>query len=145
MSNLLAAIGLAQMEILNKRVDARRKNYAHYKEIFKNLKQLNFLDERTEESLKIHSNRWITTAVINKNNNGPDINQIIRLLDDKNIEIRPLWKPMNLQPILSKYQYYGTGLEEKIYNKGFCLPSGSSLSIVDKKRIHTNLSKILNI
>lgn len=145
MSNLLAAIGLAQMEILNKRVEARRRNYAHYKEIFKNLKQLNFLDERTEESLKIHSNRWITTAVINKNNNGPDINQIVRLLNDKNIEIRPLWKPMNLQPILSKYRYYGTGLEEKIYNKGFCLPSGSSLSIVDKKRIHTNLSKILNI
>ena len=82
--------------------------------------------------------------MINGNDDVPDINQIAGLLNDKNIEIRPLWKPMNLQPILSQYQYYGTGLEEKLYNKGFCLPSGSSLSILDKKKIHTNLSKILN-
>ncbi len=144
MSNLLAAVGLGQMKVLDERVKARRKNYTYYKNIFKNSKKLDFLDERTEGALKIRSNRWITTAVINGNDDVPDINQIARLLNDKNIEIRPLWKPMNLQPILSQYQYYGTGLEEKLYNKGFCLPSGSSLSILDKKKIHTNLSKILN-
>lgn len=144
MSNLLAAVGLGQMKVLDERVKARRKNFTYYKNIFKNLKKLNFLDERIEGSLKIHSNRWITTAVINENNDAPDISQMVKLLNDKNIEIRPLWKPMNLQPILSQYQYYGTGLEEKIYNKGFCLPSGSNLSILDKKKIHTNLLKILN-
>ena len=144
MSNLLAAVGLGQMKVLDERVKARRKNYIYYKNIFKNLKKLDFLDERIEGPLKIRSNRWITTAVINGNNDAPDISQMVKLLNDKNIEIRPLWKPMNLQPVLSQYQYYGTGLEEKIYNKGFCLPSGSNLSILDKKKIYTNLLKILN-
>lgn len=144
MSNLLAAIGLGQMKILDERVKARRKNYSYYKKIFKDLKKIKFLEERTKGLLKIQPNRWITTVLIKDNDEGIKINQIVKLLNDKNIEIRPLWKPMNLQPILSKYQYYGTGLEEKIYNKGFCLPSGSNLSIMDKKKIYTNLIKILD-
>ena len=144
MSNLLAAIGLGQMKILDERVKARRKNYSYYKKIFKDLKKIKFLEERAKGLLKIQSNRWITTVLIKDNDERIKINQIVKLLNEKNIEIRPLWKPMNLQPILSKYQYYGTGLEEKIYNKGFCLPSGSNLSIIDKKKIYTNLIKILD-
>ncbi len=145
MSNLLAAVGLGQMKVLDKRVKSRRKNYRFYKEIFKRFKELNFLDERNQGSRKIYSNRWITTVVIKEINNIPNINKIVKLLNSDNIEIRPLWKPMNLQPILKQYKYYGSGLEEKIYNKGFCLPSGSNLSKRDKNKIFTKLSKILNI
>ena len=73
------------------------------------------------------------------------INKIVKLINKQNIEIRPLWKPMNLQPILKKYKYFGTGIEEKLFNTGFCLPSGSNLTLVDKKRIYNNLSKILKL
>ena len=61
-----------------------------------------------------------------------------------NIEIRPLWKPMNLQPILKKYKYYGNGIEVKLFEKGFCLPSGSNLSNDEKYKIYKKFSKILN-
>tara|TARA_B110000977_G_C11086478_1_gene494893 strand:- start:1680 stop:2819 length:1140 start_codon:yes stop_codon:yes gene_type:complete len=145
MSNLLAAVGLGQIEVIDDRVKARRKNYEYYKKIFKNLKKIDFLNEIVEGPLKIYSNRWITTVVLNENNKAQNINKIVKLLNQENIEARPLWKPMNLQPVLSQYKYYGTGLEEKLYNKGFCLPSGSNLSIADKKRIHKKLSNILNI
>ena len=83
--------------------------------------------------------------LINENKNFTKINEVVSLLNQKKIEIRPLWKPMNLQPVFKKYKYYGSGLEEKIYNKGFCLPSGSNLSIGDKRKIYTNLISILNI
>ena len=69
---------------------------------------------------------------------------IIKYLNRNNIEIRPLWKPMNLQPILKHYRYFGEGIEQEIFNKGFCLPSGSNLSNLDKKKIHSKFSKILN-
>ena len=145
MSNLLAAVGLGQMEVVDDRVKARRKNYEYYKKIFKNQIKLNFLNEKAKGPIKIYSNRWITTVVLNENKTALKINKIVKLLNQENIETRPLWKPMNLQPVLSHYKYYGTGLEEKLFNKGFCLPSGSNLSIADKKRIHEKLSKILNI
>ena len=143
MSNLLAAIGLGQIEVLNDRVWARRKNYEYYKKIFKSEK-LSFLDERVDNTKKVYSNRWITTILVNSNNRL-NMNKIIKYLNKNNIEIRPLWKPMNLQPILKHYKYFGDGIEEEIFNKGFCLPSGSNLSNLDKKKIHSKFSKILNI
>jgi dTDP-4-amino-4,6-dideoxygalactose transaminase len=142
MSNLLAAIGLAQMEVLNERIKLRRKNFQNYERLFKKNKNLNFQRERIENKNKIFSNRWLTTVTIN--NKESSINQIVKFLDKENIEIRPLWKPMNLQPILKKFKYFGESLEEKLYSRGFCLPSGSNLSMSDKRNIYKKLSKILN-
>ena len=145
MSNLLAAIGLAQMEVLDDRIKARRQNYIYYKKIFKKHNNLTFLPERIDNRNKIFSNRWITTLVVNKNNGTLNVNKIARSLNKINIEIRPLWKPMNLQPILRKYKYYGTGIEEEIFDKGFCLPSGSNLSNENKKTIYKKFSRIVKI
>ena len=142
MSNLLAAIGLAQMEVLNERIKLRRKNFQNYEKLFKKNKNLNFQRERIENKNKIFSNRWLTTVTIN--NKESSINEIVKFLDKENIEIRPLWKPMNLQPILKKFKYFGESLEEKLYSRGFCLPSGSNLSMSDKRNIFKKLSKILN-
>ena len=142
MSNLLAAIGLAQMEVLNERIKLRRKNFQNYEKLFKKNKNLNFQRERIENKNKIFSNRWLTTVTIN--NKESSINEIVKFLDKENIEIRPLWKPMNLQPILKKFKYFGESLEEKLYSRGFCLPSGSNLSMSDKRNIYKKLSKILN-
>ena len=144
MSNLLAAIGLAQLEVLDKRVRARRNNYIYYRKIFKRNNVFNFLNERIESSNKIFSNRWITTLVVNKDNEPINVNKIVRSFNKMNIEIRPLWKPMNLQPILKKYKYYGNGIEVKLFEKGFCLPSGSNLSNDEKYKIYKKFSKILN-
>ena len=138
MSNLLAANGLAQLEVLDKRVRARRNNYIYYRKIFKRNNVFNFLNERIESSNKIFSNRWITTLVVNKDNEPINVNKIVRSFNKMNIEIRPLWKPMNLQPILKKYKNYSNGIEMKLFEKGFCLPSGSNLSNDEKYKIYKN-------
>lgn len=143
MSNVLAAIGLGQMKVLNTRIKTRRKNYNFYKNFFENLKKLNFLEERIERGKKVYSNRWLTTVLINDKN--IKVEEVIKSLNKVNIEARPLWKPMNLQPILKKFKYFGTNLEKKLFDRGLCLPSGSRLTYSQKKRICEKLKNILNL
>lgn len=131
MSNICAGVGLGQMKILDKNVDSRRKINSFYKEIFRDIEGVDVFESINENYF---SSYWLSTILVEpyKNRNK----ESLRLaLENANIESRPLWKPMHLQPIFEKHPYYGNKIAENLFEKGLCLPSGSNLSIEDKKRI----------
>lgn len=122
MSNIVAGIGRGQLEVLDDRVEARRKNYDFYKNELNNIKEIEFVDEPKG----FYSNRWLTTILTP----NYKIREEIRLtLEKENIEARPLWKPMHLQPIFKDYKAYVNGVSEDLFNRGLCLPSGSNLTL----------------
>ncbi|MFT0714924.1 DegT/DnrJ/EryC1/StrS family aminotransferase [Flagellimonas lutimaris] len=128
MSNVLAGIGRGQMEVLIDRVEARRSNFEFYKEHLSNLPEITFINE-PEGS---YSNRWLTCVLTP----SFDIRERIRIaLENENIESRPLWKPMHLQPVFEKNVSFVNGVSEDLFARGLCLPSGSSLEIGDLERI----------
>lgn len=131
MSNICAGVGLGQMKILHKNVDSRIKINSFYKEIFRDIEGVDVFESINESYF---SNYWLSTILIEHYKNRSK--ESLRLaLEKANIESRPLWKPMHLQPIFEKYPYYGSKIAETLFEKGLCLPSGSNLSIEDKKRI----------
>lgn len=139
MSNVLAGIGRGQMEVLAQRVEERRANYAFYKQELGELPGFEFVDELEG----IYSNRWLSTVLIHPNQAGFTREDIRKALLNKNIETRPLWKPMHLQPIFSNYDYYGTTVAEDLFTIGLCLPSGSNLTHADKERVVEAIKKVV--
>jgi len=132
MSNILAGIGRGQLEVLNDRIKARRANYNYYKAELSHLKNITFVDE----PLGFFSNRWLTTILTN----SYKTREKIRLaLEKENIEARPLWKPMHLQPIFLNYPAYINGTSEDLFERGLCLPSGSNLSKNDLDSVINNI------
>ena len=138
MSNVCAAIGLGQLEVLETRVVKRRYIHDFYKNKLSNIESIKFLNDIDG----FYSNRWLTTIVLDENSK---INsEKIRLeLQKNNIESRPLWKPMHLQPIFSTYQALTNGVSEDLFNRGLCLPSGSNMSDQDLNRV-VNIIKNLH-
>jgi dTDP-4-amino-4,6-dideoxygalactose transaminase len=125
MSNICAGIGRGQMEVLPERIEQRRANFSFYQNELKDIDGISFV----AEPLGFYSNRWLTTILVNPNQTGGVTREDIRLaLEKENIESRPLWKPMHLQPIFEKYPYYGDNVAESLFNNGLCLPSGSNLT-----------------
>lgn len=132
MSNVCAAIGRGQMTVLNDRVAARRSNHAFYAQHLSDLPGLSFLPEPEA----CFSNRWLTCVLIDPERSGGVTRETVRLaLDAQNIESRPLWKPMHMQPIFADAPFYGDGTSERLFNHGLCLPSGSNLSTADLERV----------
>lgn len=131
MSNVVAGIGRGQMEVLNDRVKARRANFEFYKKHLGELPGLYFLPE-PENSF---SNRWLSTVLIDSAEFGEDAAAVRQRLEKLNIETRPLWKPMHLQPVFEKYPYYGESVAETLFETGLCLPSGSNLTEAALNRI----------
>lgn len=132
MSNIVAGIGRGQMEVLNNRVEARRKMHDFYISLFKDIKGINVFSEPTDE---YYSNHWLSAIIIDPEITGKTREELRMALLEENIESRPLWKPMHLQPVFSESPYYGTHVSEKLFENGLCLPSGSNLTEADKKRI----------
>lgn len=128
MSNIVAGIGRGQMEILDERVRARRANFEYYQSKLNNRTDIKLIDE-----LKgFYSNRWLSCILTD----SFEKRESIRLkLAEKNIESRPLWKPMHLQPVFEKYPKYTDGISETLFEKGLCLPSGSNLTTEDLNRV----------
>lgn len=127
MSNVLAGIGRGQMAVLDDRVNARRRNFEFYKENLSGIEAIEFLDEPS----KAFSNRWLTTILT------PDFKtrEAIRFaLESENIESRPLWKPMHMQPVFEGCSHMVDGTSEDLFDRGLCLPSGSNLSTNDLER-----------
>jgi dTDP-4-amino-4,6-dideoxygalactose transaminase len=121
MSNVVAGIGRGQMEVLSDRILQRRAHFNYYKEYLADLPYLSFLDEPKTH----YSNRWLTTILTP----SFEMREQIRLaLEAQNIESRPLWKPMHLQPVFANNIAYTNGVSEDLFNRGLCLPSGSNLS-----------------
>jgi UDP-N-acetylbacillosamine transaminase len=122
MSNIVAAIGRGQMEVLPKRVERRREIFALYKELLKDISEIKFMPEIAGS----RGNRWLTTLYMDtKLKTTP--NDIIKALEEQNIESRPLWKPMHTQPLFKDAGHIANGFSEMLFDRGLCLPSGSSM------------------
>ncbi len=133
MSNICAGIGRGQMEILDKHVSLRREMHNFYNTIFKNIEEVTLFSEFNED---YYSNCWLSSILFNDKENQNKNREDLRLFFEKeNIETRPLWKPMHLQPIFKNEPYYGGNISENLFKNGLCLPSGSNLSNQDRQRI----------
>ena len=130
MSNICAAIGLGQIEVLKERVDKRRYIFDFYKEKLSDIKEIKFVDDVPG----FYSNRWLTTILFKKDAAINRESMRLHLLKD-NIESRPLWKPMHLQPVFKKYQVFENGISEDLFDRGLCLPSGSNMNEEDLMRV----------
>jgi dTDP-4-amino-4,6-dideoxygalactose transaminase len=133
MSNISAGIGRGQMDVLAKHIELRRNMHEFYVDLFKDIDGVSVYKVPNEDYF---ANYWLTAILINPNETKGMTNETVRLLLlEENIESRPLWKPMHLQPMYSNYPYYGGSIAETLFNKGLCLPSGSNLSDEDRLRI----------
>lgn len=142
LSNISAGIGRGQMEILEKHVNLRRDMHRFYLDFFKDIKGVSVFDEPTSD---YHSNHWLSCITIEAGQLGKTTEDLRLELEKLNIETRPLWKPMHLQPVFEKFPYYGTTVAESLFNSGLCLPSGSNLTENDKKRIANAFQPFFNI
>ncbi|MFL9844937.1 DegT/DnrJ/EryC1/StrS family aminotransferase [Flavobacterium rhizosphaerae] len=140
MSNIAAAIGRGQMEVLDTYIAKRRKNHAAYADFFSATQQISVLEEY---SLDCYSNFWLTTITVNPSEDSIVPENIRVKLSSENIESRPLWKPMHLQPVFKDAEYVGGDVAEKLFNTGLCLPSGSGLTDTEKERIFSTLREFL--
>lgn len=140
MSNLSAGVGRGQMEVLADRVAARRSMHAFYSELFDNIKGITLLKESTVE---YYSNHWLSAVLIDSSLVGFNREDLRLALLDANIESRPLWKPMHLQPVFEDSPYYGDKVAERLFTNGLCLPSGSNLTDDDRHRIKIVIQKFL--
>ena len=129
------------MQVLDERIKQRRNNFDFYKKTLSTLNGFSFLDEPAG----YFSNRWLTTILIDpvKTKNKITREHIRLALEKENIECRPLWKPMHLQPVFSDAIYFGKNVAEELFNTGLCLPSGSNLSQKDVERVVENIKKLV--
>lgn len=140
LSNVCAGIGRGQMEVINDRVALRRKNHEFYKEIFTSFVGVNFF---SEPSLDFFSNHWLNAVIIDPNKTNGFRSEDLRCeFQKENIESRPLWKPMHMQPLFNKAEYFGAIIAEKLFKFGLCLPSGSNMSNKDRERISEVIYKV---
>lgn len=136
MSNVVAAIGRGQMQVIEDRVAARRANFDRYKAWGDAVNKRGYHIEFQPEPEGCFSNRWLTGMVIDPALNRGITRETVRLaLEADNIESRPLWKPMHLQPVFDGLPYFGNGVAEGLFENGLCLPSGSNLTADDFHRI----------
>jgi dTDP-4-amino-4,6-dideoxygalactose transaminase len=139
MSNICAGIGRGQMQVLNQHIDQRRKNNQFYRN---QLSEIEGFDFQTEPSSDFYSNYWLTAITINPDKTKCVTREKVRLaLEQANIESRPLWKPMHLQPVFKDYPYFGDGTSERLFDNGLCLPSGSLLSEDDLNRVVSEIKR----
>jgi dTDP-4-amino-4,6-dideoxygalactose transaminase len=137
LSNISAAIGVGQLEVLNNRVLARRANFDFYKNNLSSIEGIKF----NIEPEGFYSNRWLSCITLDSNKFSPD--QLRLGLEKQNIESRPLWKPMHLQPIFREFDFIGGSVSENLFNNGLCLPSGSNLNNIDRERVLKTIKSLL--
>jgi pyridoxal phosphate-dependent aminotransferase EpsN len=141
MSNILAALGRGQLRILNHHVQSCRDIFSQYVNGLSTISEIQFMPEPDYGI----STRWLTTCMISPNHFGVNKDSIIKALENENIECRPLWKPMHLQPLYNKYKmisFKDSSVSSNLFNHGICLPSGVNLSIKDQDRIMSIMAKI---
>lgn len=131
LSNILAGVGRGQLAVLAERVQARRANFAYYEKMLGHLPGIQFMPEA---SWGRHT-RWLTVMTIDPLQFGADREKVRLALEAENIEARPVWKPMHLQPIFARYARIGGDVAESLFKDGLCLPSGSSLTAAERERI----------
>lgn len=127
MSNVLAAIGLGQLETIDFRIKKRRETFENYKKLLSDISEIEFMPELEHA----RGNRWLTTLIFH----NQDPFEIVKRMQESGIETRPLWKPMHLQPVFEGCLFYSNGVSENLFKKGICLPSGTELKYDDVSRI----------
>ena len=140
MSNVCAAIGLGQLELLSDRVASKRAIFNFYKDELEEIKEINFL----KESENSFSNRWLSTILLDKDS-IIDRAKLRLHLEKYNIESRPLWKPMHLQPVFKHCKSYINGVSEDLFNRGLCLPSGTNMTTKDIKRVVRTIKELYEV
>ena len=139
MSNICAGIGRGQMEVLDKHIALRRAMHDFYLEVFDTVEGITVFNE---PSADYYSNHWLSAIVVHPELcNGKNREDLRLALEAQNIESRPLWKPMHLQPVFSDAPYYGTTVSQDLFENGLCLPSGSNLSEDDREKIKKCLNQ----
>jgi dTDP-4-amino-4,6-dideoxygalactose transaminase len=142
MSNVLAGIGRGQMQVLPDRVAARRANYERYRSLLSDVDGIGWV----HEPKGYFSNRWLSTILVDPlKTNGVTREDVRLALEKDNIEARPLWKPMHMQPIFDNAPYVGESVAENLFKQGLCLPSGSNLTDEDFVRIFAALKKVFSL
>jgi len=132
MSNIVAGIGRGQMEVLQNRVEARRAMHDFYVDIFKNIEGVTVFSEPNAD---FYSNHWLSAIIVDPTVSNKNREGLRAAFLEDNIESRPLWKPMHLQPVFEGAPYYGGTVSENLFENGLCLPSGSNLSDEERERI----------
>lgn len=143
LSNILAGVGRAQLEVLDERVESRRNIFNLYREKLGHLESIEFMPEMSGT----FSNRWLTTILVHENEFNVTVSSIIEELAKKNIEARPLWKPLHLQPLFEGMQIYShteQNVSEYLFNKGLCLPSGSNMTEEDQMKVIDTILNLFN-
>lgn len=140
MSNILAGIGRGQMKVLDGHVGNRRANNEFYRA---HLTDLGFIFQ-SENSEGDRSNYWLTSVLVQPEVLGKTREEIRLALWESNIETRPLWKPMHLQPLYQGFPYFGSSVSDELFDKGLCLPSGSNLSEQNLQRVVDAIVKCVN-
>ena len=125
LSNICAGIGRGQMQVLDEHIARRRTIHSLYSQ---GLGSISGIEVQQNPSTQFNSNFWLTTILIDPKQTGFDREQLRLRLEEENIESRPLWKPMHLQPVFASCPYYGGSVSEELFERGLCLPSGSALS-----------------
>ena len=142
LSNISAGIGRGQMEVLEEHIELRRKMHFFYKDLFASIEGIQVFEEPNAD---FYSNHWLSAITVNPELTNGITREDLRLAFEKeNIESRPLWKPMHMQPIFKDSPYYGGNVAESLFNEGLCLPSGSNLTDEDRNRISNVIKKIFN-
>jgi len=142
MSNICAGIGRGQMQVLDSHVSLRRAMHDFYVEVFKDIKGIYVFSVPNADYF---SNYWLSTITIDSElTNGIDRETFRLAFEAANIECRPLWKPMHLQPIFEKHPYYGANVAATLFEKGLCLPSGSNLTDDERTRIKEVVNQLFN-
>jgi len=131
MSNVLAAIGLGQLNVLEQRVEARRRNFEFYRQELEDISGISLMPEHSYG----RSSRWLTVVQIDPETFGASSEEVRLKLEAENIESRPVWKPLHLQPVFAGCRKRGGALAERLFRNGLCLPSGSALTEADLARI----------
>jgi dTDP-4-amino-4,6-dideoxygalactose transaminase len=134
MSNISAGIGRGQMMVLDSFVEARRRNHRLYVQLFSNVKGITVQENPSDD---YDSNFWLTCIVIDPQKFGKTSEEVRLMLERENIESRPLWKPMHLQPVFTDAPYVGGDVSENLFKNGLCLPSGVGLTVQDIERVVT--------
>ena len=140
LSNVSAGIGRGQLMVLDERITQRRANFDRYMRLFENLGLLEKIEVQEERVIRF-SNRWLTAVYFDPVYFAGDTSERLRLhLEALNIESRPLWKPMHLQPVFKDCSYYGGAVCEDLFDYGLCFPSGSNLTEEEWQRIENGIS-----
>jgi pyridoxal phosphate-dependent aminotransferase EpsN len=143
MSNVLAGIGRAQLEVLEQRVQARRTLFKRYEQLLSHLPGIHFMPELEGT----RSNRWLTALTLDEKEAGISVANLLGALAEENIEARPVWKPLHLQPLFNGVKYYPhsdkENISEKLFSTGLCLPSGSQMSLDEQMRVIECVEQVL--